>query len=58
MQLWNKIEQACVQVTEAMCREVCHAVVQRLSDCFNHLGQLLPDILYCVILSIQCTVAM
>ena len=43
MQLRNKIEQACAQVTEAMCREVCHSVVQRLRDCFDHQGQFLSD---------------
>ena len=43
MQLRHKIEQACAQVTEAMCREVCHSVVQRLRDCFDHQGQFLSD---------------
>ena len=36
MQLRNKIEQASVQLTEAMCLEICYSVLQRLRHCFDH----------------------
>lgn len=38
VQLQNRIEQACTQVTEAMCHEACHSVVQRFRDCLNQEG--------------------
>jgi hypothetical protein len=41
VQLQIRIEQACTQVTKAMCHKACHSVVQRLRDCLDQEGQLL-----------------
>jgi hypothetical protein len=41
VQLQDKIEQACAEVTEEMCHEARHSVVQRLRDCLDHEGQFL-----------------
>ena len=43
MQLQNRIQKACAEITKAMCRKVCHSVAQRLGDCLEKDGQFLSS---------------
>lgn len=40
-ELQERIEQACEEIPEEMCRKACRSVVQRLRDCLNNEGQFL-----------------
>ncbi len=37
----EKIEQACEEIPEQMCRKACHSVLQRFRDCLDNEGQFL-----------------
>ena len=37
----KKIEQACEEIPDEMCRKVCHSVLQRFRDCLDNEGQFL-----------------
>ena len=42
VELRERIEEACEEVTEEMCRKARRSVVQRFGDCLDHEGHFLP----------------
>ena len=38
-ELQERIEQACEEIPEQMCRKACRSVLQRFRDCLNNEGQ-------------------
>ncbi len=42
-ELQERIEQACEQIPEDMCRKACHSVLQRFHNCVEKEGQFLSD---------------